>query len=194
MSVVITYVGLQLRLAELFSEVADQGFVMPADRAAIHDNFVATMRNAIAFWEEQLPCGSMSLFDAETLAHNPHVRHDLALTYIHCQMLDAQEVRPEDAQINTTLATIEAGNDDVSESLLELANDDDFANVLGMADIDLARKLDAYATARGGERGAAAAAPQRIPELDIEAAEYSEMLRIRLCTLIRLGNLPQPLL
>lgn len=191
MSVVIKYVDLELRQAELFSRVMQTGFVMPQDRQDVKDTFVDYMNNTRSLWEKQLPSRSISFFDAYTLAHNPHARHDMALSYIHYQLLEEQEVRPEDAHFNATLETFTKGAHDTSKGLIELAANDDFVDALMAHDLELAKRLLDYAQKREGRGSDPSTAPPTIPELDQEAAQYSEMMRVHLCALLN-GNAPLP--
>lgn len=194
MSIAIKYVDLELCLAEVFGRVAERGFVMPTDRQVIKSIFVGSMHNACTLWEEQVPCRSLSFFDAHTLSVNPHFRHDMSLSFVHYQILEEQKVRPEDARIETTLDTIAKGASDVSCGLMELAENDDFTDILAHSNLRMAERLMAYAEQRAGRSRDTSTAPPQIPELDKEAAEYSEMLRVRLCTLLHSGDLPRPAL
>lgn len=191
MSIVIKYVDLELRQAELFSCVMEKGFVMPEDRQVVQDTFVDYMNNTRTLWEQQLPTRSISFFDAYTLAHNPHARHDMALSYIHYQLLEEQDVRPEDAAFNATLETFTKGACDTSKGLMELAANDDFVDALLSHDLELAKRLLDYAEIRLGKSSDPSTPPPQIPELDQEAAQYSEMMRVHLCTLLN-GNAPLP--
>lgn len=189
MSIVIKYVDLELRQAELFSRVMGKGYVMPEDRQTVQDMFVDYMKNTRTLWEEQLPARSVSFFDAYTLAHNSRARHDMALSYIHYQMLEEQDLRPEDAHFNATLETFTRGACDTSGGLMELAADDNFVDTLMSHDLALAKRLLDYAEEREGKNSDPSTAPPQIPELDREAAKYSEMLRAHLCTLLN-GSAP----
>jgi glutathionylspermidine synthase len=195
MSAVIKYVELELRLAHLFSNVAEKGFVMPDDRQVLQDGFAEYMENSRSLWEEQIPDATISFFDAHTLVENPATLHELCVIFIHSQLVAQDDKAMKRFNASMTLETFRNGSRDRSAGLMELAENDDFLVVLEGKSLDTAQRLAEYVAQKTAEHKAGAASnSQRPAEHDVLAAEMSERARTRLLHMLETQALPNPTL